>query len=156
MKNPKIQALQDFIRNPYVLPTGQAKALLMQDGELLCQVCAKENYRQISDNTRTDPPYNNDWAVDGVMSLEMYEDDEGNPSPTCDHCYELVDVALRPKYWRVYYKYRTVGDQGTLHLTNSVFVKAVEESEARHKAIDVAYNLHRHCEHVTPTEAIRL
>lgn len=60
------------------------------------------------------------------------------------------------KQWKVFYKYRNVGDQGSLYQNGSVVVSAMDIVEARSIAIDEAYNEHRHCEHVTPTEVIQL
>lgn len=57
------------------------------------------------------------------------------------------------KKYEVHCKYRNVGDQGILYLGRYVIVEALDEREARMKAIEVVHNSGRF-EHVTPYTCI--
>ena len=76
--NAKVQELKNTIRNPYTFPGAYQVTAIMDDGEVVCHDCLKENYREILQSTK-----NNDrdgWTFVGADVLW-----EG-PSLYCAHC----------------------------------------------------------------------
>ena len=74
-------------REPYAFPGGYARALITDDGGILCHQCVRENYRRILESTR-------DGCRDGWQSAALglaeydegeYSDDESDRT-LCDHC----------------------------------------------------------------------
>ena len=59
-----INAVKDFIRNPYAWPGGYPRFLLMADGACLCKDCARSEYKQILYATRNG--YRDGWGASGV------------------------------------------------------------------------------------------
>ena len=85
MKNPALQAVQDFIRKPYTFPGGYPLILIMQDGGTLCRDCARTEYRLISDSTRKS-------CRDGWQAEAVDIHWEG-PPVSCDHCGSITESA---------------------------------------------------------------
>lgn len=63
-----LDQLRAFVR--YKTHGGYRWAAVLADGELVCEVCAKANYRQIFRATKAGgkPPHNDDWQVIGLAN----------------------------------------------------------------------------------------
>ena len=81
----RVNLLKDIIRNPFAWPGGYEKALLMNDGGVVCHVCAKNEYWNILHSTRGE--YNDGWDVRAVFLIELQSQsgDQGYDAQ-CDHC----------------------------------------------------------------------
>jgi hypothetical protein len=77
--------VRDAARNPYAWPGGYPRYTVLQDGELLCPKCARENYREISWETR----HGGSWAAAGVEVLW----EGGYLDNVCAHCHIPLDSA---------------------------------------------------------------
>lgn len=64
-RNETLVQVREFIRQPHAFPGGYPKVLIMTDGECLCAKCAKENYRLISEATRSNDR-SSGWNAYGV------------------------------------------------------------------------------------------
>jgi hypothetical protein len=78
MKSLRIESVKDAIREGHVWPGGYQLNVVMSDGNLLCTVCAKENFRGIVDSTKNG--LRDGWASAGA---EVFW--EGGPDSCC-HC----------------------------------------------------------------------
>lgn len=76
--NAKVQELKNTIRNPFAWPGGYTVTAIMDDGEVLCHDCLKENFREILQSTKDDSRDGWTFAGAGVMW-------EGPPM-YCAHC----------------------------------------------------------------------
>lgn len=86
MARELIQHLKEFIREPYAWPGGYQKLLTLADGAVLCNACAKDNFRLIAEATR-EPVPGDQWAAAGV---DLFL--EGEPVD-CAHCYAAIHAA---------------------------------------------------------------
>jgi len=86
MKNLTMEAVRDYIREPYAWPGGYPKVLIMGDGEVLCAKCARENYRVISSITRAFAWSDGWFAVD----VEVYWEGE---QLHCCNCTNVIESA---------------------------------------------------------------
>lgn len=88
--NNQIEALKDYIREPFAWPGGYLKILLLADGSVICADCARDNFREIVRDTKN-------WKR-GTSAVEYvgieYEQEEDCPL-LCDECSREVDPALR-------------------------------------------------------------
>lgn len=75
----EVNMLKDVIRNPWAWPGGYEKALVMDDGGVVCHHCAKSEFWNILHSTRGE--YRDGWQVSGVF---LVDDCEG--PVFCDHC----------------------------------------------------------------------
>lgn len=82
----ELKALREFIRQPYAWPGGYPIVAVMTDGETLCAKCCRENYRQISTDTRQQNRRSG-WCFEGVQ-LHL----EGEPE-VCAHCNHETESA---------------------------------------------------------------
>jgi hypothetical protein len=48
MKNAMVQQVKQFIRSPYAWPGGYPLMLIMEDSEVLCYQCTKNNFKVIA------------------------------------------------------------------------------------------------------------
>jgi hypothetical protein len=64
MSRAMINAVKQFIREPYAWPGGYPKILVMADGECLCPKCARANFRAIVAATKAG--LRDGWKADGV------------------------------------------------------------------------------------------
>lgn len=78
-RNEKLVQVREFIRQPHAFPGGYPKVLYMADGECLCAKCAKENYRLISEATRSNDRHSG-WCA---YAIDLYF--EGAPL-ACANC----------------------------------------------------------------------
>lgn len=85
MKNLKLVAVRDFIRQPYAWPGGYPKILLLSDGETLCAACARKEYKQISRSTRHGE--RDGWQAAGV---DIHYEGEAE---CCAHCNAATESA---------------------------------------------------------------
>lgn len=81
-----IEQVKDFIRNPFAWPGGYRQLLVMTDGEVLCNKCAKSEFKLILASTRDN--LNDGWNV-AAISVHW----EGEPI-TCAHC----DAEIESEY----------------------------------------------------------
>jgi|SRR5690625_80737 len=81
-----IEQVKDYIRAPFAFPGGYKKVLVMTDGGILCDACAKDNFRLIAESTR-EPVPGDQWAADYV---ELFLEDEPEE---CAHCYTAIHAA---------------------------------------------------------------
>lgn len=88
MRNETLQAVREFIRQPYAWPGGYPLVLVLSDGETLCATCARAEYRQISNATRHN--LRDGWRAAGV---EVHW--EGEPE-ICAHCGRETESAYGP------------------------------------------------------------
>ena len=84
--NPEMNSVRIVARNPFAWPGGYPVALLVNDGELLCHTCVKENYRQILTSTRDRD--NNGWTALSFMILEGMAKDYGFTD--CANCGKTI------------------------------------------------------------------
>lgn len=84
-RNEVMHSVRAFIRAPFAFPGGYPKVLIMADGECLCAKCAKEEYVQISNETRH--KLRGGWQAAGV---DIHW--EGEPL-ICAHCNEAIESA---------------------------------------------------------------
>lgn len=85
-RNELLVQVREFIRQPVTFPSCYPKVLIMADGECLCAVCAKENYRQISDATRNGL-HNDGWKA-SMVGIHW----EGE-ALVCANCNNLIESA---------------------------------------------------------------
>lgn len=78
-RRDRVNILKDIVRNPFAWPGGYEKALLMDDGGVVCRVCAKSEYGNILHSTRGE--YNDGWDVRGSFLVEHVDNET-----QCDHC----------------------------------------------------------------------
>ena len=78
-----LELLRAFVR--YKTHAGYRGAAMMADGELICEVCAIANYRQIFRDTRDKT--NSDWQVIGLTNSG--EAEEGDTAQ-CTHCNKIL------------------------------------------------------------------
>lgn len=76
--------LKGFIRQPYAWPGGYPLYLIMQDGEPLCNKCAKDNFRQIISASKY---MNKSWVA---YAVDVNWEDA---TLYCSHCGELIESA---------------------------------------------------------------
>jgi hypothetical protein len=86
LRNELLVQVREFIRQPLAWPGCYPKVLLMADGEVMCAVCAKANYRLISQATRSNDRRDS-WCVAGV---DLFL--EGSPL-SCAHCNKPIESA---------------------------------------------------------------
>ena len=67
-----------YRHGPYAWPGGYPAYLLMQDGEMICWTCFREEYREIAEAS-TNPSYSTGWEPYGLDVL--WEGPE-----LCAHC----------------------------------------------------------------------
>ena len=84
----KLRALKDAIRNPWCFPGGYEKAIYLADGERICRDCAKENFREIAEETYHPNSGDPGW---GFLGVDVHW--EGEPE-TCCQC----DKELESEY----------------------------------------------------------
>ena len=60
-----VKRLKTNIRMPYAWPGGYEIVAVMDDGEILCMDCCKNNYREILDSTLHD--IEDGWKLAGFM-----------------------------------------------------------------------------------------
>ena len=79
MKSETLEEVKWAIRNKYAFPGGYQVNLVMEDGELLCIDCAKDNFKLIAYATKN-PGYPDSWrAIGGDVHWE-------GESEYCAHC----------------------------------------------------------------------
>ena len=88
MKNLTMEAVRDYIRQPYAWPGGYPKILIMADGEAMCAECARKNYRLISLATRGH--YHDSWAAAGV---DIYWEGEPLQCSNWGDCEKVIESA---------------------------------------------------------------
>jgi hypothetical protein len=85
-RNETLVQVREFIRQPHTFPGCYPKVLLTADGKCLCAVCAKENYRLISEATRSGD-LRSGWCAAAVdLHLE-------GAALSCAHCNEPIESA---------------------------------------------------------------
>lgn len=84
MKNT--ESLKNAIRNPFAWPGGYPVYVILDDGEMLCHKCVKENYRQLLHSTRNHAK--DGWEVIGAEVLWENED-----ALVCAHCSSVLEPA---------------------------------------------------------------
>jgi hypothetical protein len=84
-RNEMMVAVRDYIRFPYSIG-GYPKVLVMSDGECMCAECAKDNYRLISEATRTF----GDWSGWAAAGVEIYWE---GPALNCANCSKDIESA---------------------------------------------------------------
>ena len=75
-----VETIRSIAEHPYAWPGGYVRALVMDDGEVLCPTCVRENLELILEATR-------DHLRDGweaVGSFHAGETDDHHQ--TCAHC----------------------------------------------------------------------
>jgi hypothetical protein len=65
---------------------GYRWALVMYDGELLCETCLRANYRQVFRATRAASPHDYGWRAMGLMHSGEHEGFEER----CAHCEKVI------------------------------------------------------------------
>lgn len=79
MDRQAIDILKGVIREPFAWPGGYEKALIMDDGGVICHKCAKSEYWNILHSTRGD--YRDGWQVCAVFLVDHVD------GPVyCAHC----------------------------------------------------------------------
>ncbi len=81
-----LREVRQFCREPFAFPGGYPRLLVMSDGECLCHICARGNYRLISAATRH-PRSDRGWEV---AAVDIHW--EGAPE-SCTHCGAQIDSA---------------------------------------------------------------
>ena len=90
---------------------GYRWALVMSDGELICEPCSRAEYRRLFRNTlgvarcRMSSPggnshgFDRDWVVEGLMNSgeQNYDPAEGAPAEHCAHCHRVIFEAIEPE-----------------------------------------------------------
>lgn len=84
-RNEILVKVREAIRHPYAWPGGYPVYVILSDGERLHAQCARENYRQISQATRTN-------ARDGWQAAGADVFWEGAPD-ICPHCNKELESA---------------------------------------------------------------
>ena len=84
MKNQTIEQVKRAIREPFAWPGGYPVYTIMQDGEILCSVCAKDNFSAIVHATKTHD--RSGWEAAGADIL--WEGEEH-----CAHCGKTLESA---------------------------------------------------------------
>lgn len=85
---PILHQVKDAIRHPYAWPGGYPVFTILSDGEMLCADCAKANFRQIVEDTKS--RCNGGWRAAGA---DVYW--EGDDIP-CGHCGKPLESAYGP------------------------------------------------------------
>lgn len=85
-RDPVTQDVKDFIRKPATFPGGYPKLLVMADSGTLCAKCAREEFRQIVEATKSGDKHSG-WCAAGV-TIHW----EGQPE-SCDHCGAITESA---------------------------------------------------------------
>ena len=80
-----LRQVRSAIRSPYAWPGGYPVYTVMADGELLCAKCARSEYRQISEATRT-----NDRGGWAALGAEVYWE---GADVHCAHCNTALESA---------------------------------------------------------------
>lgn len=78
-----LRMLKAFAR--YQTHAGYRWALVMADGEVLCEKCTLENYRQIYRDTRDVMQHDKQWQAIGLTN-----DGESEETETCANCYKTL------------------------------------------------------------------
>lgn len=82
----KVQHLKAFIRSPHAFPGGYTLIAVMDDGEIVCHECTRDNFREIVECTKNQERIG--WNfIDVTINWE-------DPSMYCAHC----DEPLTPEY----------------------------------------------------------
>ncbi len=84
MKNQTIEAVKRAIREPFAWPGGYPVYTIMQDGGMLCPVCAKGNFSAIVKATKTHGQ--SGWEAAGS---DILWEGEGQ----CAHCGKILETA---------------------------------------------------------------
>lgn len=82
--NTILQEVKDAIRHPYTWPGGYPVYVVMFDGALLCNECAKKEYKQIAHSTKHQ--IRDGWDAMGATIL--WEGTE-----YCAHCSKQLESA---------------------------------------------------------------
>ena len=83
--NPILEQVKSAIRSPYAWPGGYPVYTFMEDGELLCPDCARDNYPLIARSTVDRD--RSGWAAIGA---EVYWE---GPAEPCEHCGKALESA---------------------------------------------------------------
>ncbi len=79
MKNEKVEILKEALRSPFAWPGGYEKGIYLSDGERICSVCARKNFRQIVSSTKSEWP--DDWTF---SHIDVYWEGEKEHCCNCD------------------------------------------------------------------------
>jgi hypothetical protein len=74
-----VNTLKSVVREPFAWPGGYERAVITNDGDLICHQCCKENYYLMLHSTRG--AYRDGWHVVGAILLDDMEGDN-----TCSQC----------------------------------------------------------------------
>jgi hypothetical protein len=77
--NQPLELLRAFVR--YKTHAGYTWGLVLADGGMLCETCAKENYRQVFTETKNGGKFNQGWQAIGLTNSGEAEETE-----YCSHC----------------------------------------------------------------------
>lgn len=78
MRNSLLVDVRNAIRHRFTSVGGYPVYIYMADGEMICSSCARENYRQISRDTRNQP--RSPWAA---VAVDVYWE---GPVEHCCQC----------------------------------------------------------------------
>jgi hypothetical protein len=80
-----MQDVKETIRKPFAWPGGYPRYVVLSDGEMLCRICARENFRAILRSTVYDY-HDGGWRAAGASVLwEGFE--------TCAQCNKALPSA---------------------------------------------------------------
>lgn len=77
-----VNVLKSVIREPYAWPGGYERAVIANDGCLICHGCCKENFRLMVHSTKGD--YRDGWQVMGALTIGCDIDPED--AEYCANC----------------------------------------------------------------------
>ena len=79
MKHEKIEKLKEALRSPFAWPGGYEKAIYLVDGERICPVCARKEFRDIVRDTKSE------WSTGWTFShIDIYWEGEKERCVNCD------------------------------------------------------------------------
>ena len=81
-----IAAAKDCIRNPFAWPGGYPKYIFLEDGELICNKCARAEWRNMLWSTKHD--LRDGWGIAGASIV--WESEHGE---YCSHCGTQLETA---------------------------------------------------------------
>lgn len=88
-KHEILAQVKRAIREPYAWPGGYPVYTVMEDGELLCPKCARENFKQIARDTAA--AWRGSW---GAIGAEVHCENFDSELPDlCGHCGDELQSA---------------------------------------------------------------
>jgi hypothetical protein len=85
-----VNVLKSVIREPYAWPGGYERAVIANDGCLICHGCCKENFRLMVHSTKGD--YRDGWQVMGALTAVTLTQKTPSTVPTATESFNKILV----------------------------------------------------------------